>query len=280
MITSDSLRLPPLSCDTHSHIYGDSRAYPVLSGQQVHPNTSLDDYLAVATRLGVERFVLVQPKAYGCDTRCMLDALNRLGIYRARGIIMPDESLSQQELKQLDEAGIRGVRFLFPDNSPLDLAAIGRTARQIASLGWSLIVQGDGPVLAQSTDALLNLPCPVVIDHLGRLPPEFAVDSAEFTSLLTFVSKGGWFKFAAPYYSTPAREADFTMLESRLHALLDAGMERIVWGMNWPHPNFPPDGKPNDLNCLQSLLSVLRSDTERSAVFVHNPASIYGFANT
>ncbi len=280
MIASNSLRLPPLSCDTHSHIYGDPRAYPVLSGHRLDPNTSLDDYLAVAAPMGVERFVLVQPKAYGSDTRCLLDALNKLGLSRARGIIMPDESLSHQALKQLDLAGVRGVRFLFPDSAPLDLAAIGRTARQIAPLGWSLIVQGGGPVLAQSVNALLDLPCPVVIDHLGRLPPKFPVDSAEFTSLLTFVSKGGWFKFAAPYYSTTAGEADFTMLESRLHALLDAGMERIVWGMNWPHPNFAPNDKPNDRRCLESLLSVLRSETERLAVFVHNPASIYGFANS
>src|SRR5690606_20848335 len=128
------------------------------------------------------------------------------------------------------------------------------------------------PALAVSVDDLLRMPCPVVIDHLGRVPASYGVDSDVFQALLRFVREGGWFKLSAPYYGTSNGEADFRMLESRVHALLDAGIERLVWGMNWPHPNFLPGSKPDDASSLHSFLSVLRSSSEVADVFVRNPA--------
>lgn len=280
MTASHLFSLPPGACDTHSHIYGDPSRYQALPGQRVDPGSGLASYLQTAESLGLERLVLVQPKAYGGNSACMLDTIAELGVARARGIIMPDESLTKSDLKRLDQAGVRGVRFLFPDDAPIDTAAVRRTAMQIAEQGWSLIVQGGGPALARSVDDLLEMPCPVVIDHLGRLPSRYPIESPAFQALLRFVRRGGWFKLAAPYYSTPNGEADFGMVESRVHALLDEGPERVVWGMNWPHPNFLPDKKPDDARALQSFLSVLRSPSERSAVFVQNPARLYGFTES
>jgi D-galactarolactone isomerase len=273
----DAMQLPPLSCDTHSHIYGDPAVHPVLPGHRQDPGTTLDDYLRVASPMGLERVMFVQAKAYGQNPQCILDAIARLGTTRARGIIMPDESLSRSDLQRLHDAGIRGVRFLFPDEARIDIPTIQRTADRIAPLGWSMIVQGGGPALAVCVDDLLAMPCPVVIDHLGRIPASHAVESNVVQALLRFVRAGGWFKLSAPYYGTPNGEADFRMLESRVHALLDAGVERLVWGMNWPHPNFLPGSKPDDTKSLHSFLSVLRSPSEVSAVFVQNPARLYGF---
>ncbi|OWT57533.1 amidohydrolase family protein [Candidimonas nitroreducens] len=269
--------LPAGACDTHSHIYGDPSRYQILRGHRLDPQSEIADYLRVAEPLGLERLVLVQPKAYGGNFACMLDTIARLGVARARGVIMPDETLTKSDLERLDLAGVRGIRFLFPDDAPIDTSAIRRTAVQIAAQGWSLLVQGGGLALASSVDALLEMPCPVVIDHLGRLPGHYSTESHAFQALLKFVRRGGWLKLAAPYYSTPHGEADFRMVESRVHALLDEGPERIIWGMNWPHPNFLPAQKPDDARALQSFLSVLRSPSERSAVFVQNPARLYGF---
>jgi predicted TIM-barrel fold metal-dependent hydrolase len=237
----------------------------------------LDDYLRIAQSLGLERLILVQPKAYGNDPACMLEIIAELGVARARGIIMPDEHLTSSDLKRLDHAGIRGVRYLFPDDAPIDTASIRAMANKIAPLQWSLIVQGGGVALADSFSALTGMPCPVVIDHLGRLPSHFATDSREFQALVNFVSTGGWIKLAAPYYSTPNGDADFHMVRSRVHALLDAGIERIIWGMNWPHPSFLPGCKPDDTHSLHSFLNVLRSPSEQYAIFVENPARLYGF---
>jgi predicted TIM-barrel fold metal-dependent hydrolase len=51
------------------------------------PLAPLSDYLALAQHLGIERFVFVQPSAYGRDNACMLDAMREVGIARCRGIV-------------------------------------------------------------------------------------------------------------------------------------------------------------------------------------------------
>jgi predicted TIM-barrel fold metal-dependent hydrolase len=46
------------------------------------PLAPLSDYLELAKLLGVERFVFVQPSAYGRDNACMLDAMREIGVAR------------------------------------------------------------------------------------------------------------------------------------------------------------------------------------------------------
>lgn len=272
------LRLPPLACDTHSHIYGDPKRYSLDAGRSYEEGALLEDYLQHVGRLGVERYAIVQASAYGTDPQCLLDAISILGMYRARGVIMPDPRLSAADFSRLHQAGIRGVRYLYPEGAAINTADIRLTSEKIAALGWSLIVQGDGLALAANIDGLMGLPTPVVIDHLGRLAPGTGLDSSEFKALIRFLENGGWIKLSAPYYGTPDGAADFSALSSRVHAFLDAAPDRAIWGVNWPHLSFTADHKPDDTATLASLLSVLRSDAEMQAVFVDNPARLYGFS--
>lgn len=277
-LTNELLRLPEGACDTHSHIYGDAERYPSCPGQQPESNAAIDDYIGHAQGLGIQRHVFVQAKAYGLDPQCMLDGIARLGPHRARGIVMAGTALGQADMAGLDEAGIRGIRFLFPRDAPIDLAAIRLAAERAADFGWSLLVQAEGTALAEICADLEYMPCPIVIDHLGRFPAGTGTDAKAFQALVEFVANGGWIKLAAPYYGTPDGASDFNALSSRVHAFLDAGAERVIWGMNWPHPNLPAGRKPDDAATLGSLLAILRSDGEKRAVLVDNPARLYGFA--
>ncbi|MGB6103221.1 MAG: amidohydrolase family protein [Pusillimonas sp.] len=275
---NESLRLPRGTCDTHSHIYGDTLRYPLCAGHRLEHDATIDDYIAHTQGIGVQRHILVQAKSYGLDPQCLLDAVARLGQHRARGIVMADTALNPADMARLHEAGIRGMRFLFPDGAPVDMTAVGLAAEKAAAWGWSLLVQAEGPVLAQVAAALAHMPCPIVIDHLGRLPAGMDTEAPVFRALTAFVRNGGWIKLAAPYYGTPDGVSDFNALSSRVHAFLNAGAERVIWGMNWPHPNLPAGGKPDDAATLGSLLAVLRSEAEQRAVLVDNPARLYGFA--
>ncbi|MGB3289229.1 MAG: amidohydrolase family protein [Burkholderiaceae bacterium] len=278
MPSHQPLPLPDGVCDTHSHIYGDAGRYPSVPGQQPESHATLDDYLACAQAIGVQRHVFVQAKVYGDDPQCMLDGIARLGRQRARGIVMAGAALSRADAAGLHEAGVRGIRFLFPSGTAMDLAGIARAAERAADFGWSLLVQAEAAALAQACPELECMPCPIVVDHLGRLPAGMGVDAGPFQALLEFVANGGWIKLAAPYYGTPDGASDFNALSSRVHAFLDAGAERVIWGMNWPHPNLPAGSKPDDAATLESLLGILRSDDEKRAVLVDNPARLYGFA--
>src|SRR5690606_35413286 len=144
--------------------------------------------------------------------------------------------------------------------SSIDMAAIQSAASMAADLGWSLLVQADGQTLAGACAGLADMPCPIVIDHIGRFPAGLGSDVHAFQAVVEFIAKGGWIKLSAPYYGTPDGASDFNALSSRVHAFLDAGAERVIWGMNWPHPNLPAGRKPDDAATLGSLLAILRSD--------------------
>src|SRR5690606_4553413 len=111
----------------------------------------------------------------------------------------------------------------------------------------------------------------------GRLGPRTELDSPELKALVRFLEAGGWIKLSAPYYGTEDGAADFRILEPRTHAFLDAAPDHPIWGVNWPHPSRDADHKPDDAAVLNSLLAVLRADAEKQAVFVDNPARLYGF---
>ncbi|MBB5577613.1 hypothetical protein GGD50_006268 [Rhizobium paranaense] len=102
-------KVPANSCDAHFHIY-DSRFPAAPNASLIPPDATMDAYLRLRERLGFERSVIVQPSTYGTDNSCMPSALEKLGA-RARGIAVVDTSVTDETLKQLDKAGVRGIRF-------------------------------------------------------------------------------------------------------------------------------------------------------------------------
>ena len=108
-----AFRAPPLSCDAHFHVFGPAERYPHGGVNETlryaPPLAPLADYLALARHLGIERFVFVQPSAYGRDNSCMLDAMREVGIARCRGIVDVDENAPDALLAELDALGVRGV---------------------------------------------------------------------------------------------------------------------------------------------------------------------------
>src|SRR4030095_16826636 len=95
------LAVPAGACDCHMHIY-DGR-FPAAPGATLRPpDASVDDYRQLQQRLGTRRNVVVTPSTYGTDNRCTLEAIARLGP-TARGVAVVDTSISDAELKQLDD---------------------------------------------------------------------------------------------------------------------------------------------------------------------------------
>lgn len=276
MATAELPLLPPLTCDTHSHVYGDPQIFPAPAGPTV-PGGSLGNYLRVCHAVGVGRHVLVQAMAYGTDTRWLLKAIAETGLSRARGVICPDAALTAEGFAQLHERGIRGVRFLSGPGVAVDTAAVLETARRIAPLRWSVLVQAPAAALAAASEQLARADCPVVIDHMGRVPPGMDVQDGAFQSLLNFLRRGGWIKLSAPYYGTENGISDFGPLRARLDAFLDVAADRAIWGMNWPHPSLPAARKPDEATTVHSLLAAVPDAAVRRALFVDNPARLYDF---
>jgi len=56
-----------MRCDAHFHVFGPAERYPARDTKLRYrpPLAPLEDYRRLARQLGLERFVFVQPSAYG-----------------------------------------------------------------------------------------------------------------------------------------------------------------------------------------------------------------------
>src|SRR5579859_6279275 len=103
---------PANACDAHFHVFGAADKYAYGTDIRYKPPYEpVERYLKLARRLGFTRYVFVQPSAYGFDNSCMLDAMREVAPAIRRGIIDLDETkVSDNELAELDELGVRGIR--------------------------------------------------------------------------------------------------------------------------------------------------------------------------
>lgn len=270
------LHAPPGACDCHMHVF-DAR-YPLAArARRQEPDASVADYRAVQRRLGLERVVVVQPTAYGRDNRCTLAAMAELGS-AARGIAVVDPAISDGELASMHAAGMRGVRFRMLEPPELPWSLLPVLAERIAPLGWHIQFQMDGRDLGQRAAMLAALPCPVVIEHIGKFLEPVPLTNPGFQALRRLVDAGRcWVKLSGAYMTSvsgPPRYEDVGLLAG---ALVARAPERMVWASNWPHPTPGRSGIPDDAVLLDLLLDWAPDPAVRNRILAENPARLYGF---
>jgi D-galactarolactone isomerase len=268
---------PPKACDTHSHIYGPADAYPRFPGRKPNYGASLEAYEFMLKRLGLERCVIVQPSLYSTDNRCTLDAIRHFGPSRARGVAVTKKDISREELQRMHDAGIRGLRFyLLVDDFVMGDAP--EMAKRIAPLGWHLQVQDRGNWIPEAIPLLKKLPVDTVIDHVGRTPPENGVNDPGFKALLRFMETGRcWVKISAPYLASADGPPHYADVGEKVRALVSVRPDRLVWAVNWPHPNHTPGNKPEEADCLDVLLDWVPDAAVRNGILADNPGILYDF---
>lgn len=261
-------------CDTHIHVY--DRRYPASAAAVLTPpDASLDDYAAVRAALDIERVVIVQPTTYGLDNRCQLAAVAQFGD-AARAVVVVDHTTSDDELARLTALGARGARFHMLPGGAVPWEIMHTVADRIAGHGWHVQLQMDGNLLPERLDALLALPTPLVIDHVGRFMPPPTVDDPAFRALLTLLDTGRcWVKLSAPYESTHDGAPHYPTVTALAHRLADHAPERMLWATNWPHPGQADPLTPAQLADLRDAW--LPTEVLRRQVLVTNPAEVYGF---
>ena len=268
------LSAPAGAADCHMHIYGPATRFQA-AGPTQPPDFPLESYLALRERLGISRTVYVQPSGYGGDHACMLDAMAR-DPAPARGIAILDAEVPDAELAHLDAAGVRGVRFIETGRPSAELRSLEAVAARIAPLGWHVQVQFEGDAMEEVAPRLLLLPCPVVIDHIGRIPVEGGTDRAAFRALLRLMENGrAWVKLSAPYHTSKAGPPHWRDLAGRAGTLAEWFPDRLVWATNTPHPSVPVN-KPDDADLLD-MLGCWLDETAIRLVLVDNPIALYGF---
>ncbi|QXM24142.1 amidohydrolase family protein [Elioraea tepida] len=267
---------PQGSIECHSHVYDPVRFPYVLQelGETPHDWQAFRDML---DRLGFDRAAIVQAAAYGTDNRCTLDAVERLGRGRARAVVVTGPDETEAGFRALHAQGARALR-VFLGTPFLSLADIKPLAKRIAPLGWHIILQDPaGPNIAAWAEAIEGIPCPVVIDHLGRIPPgPGAMASAthpQFQALLRLVETGRVYVKLSGFYYSSATGWPYQDVEPRVRALVELRPDRLLYGANWPHPKLQP--KPDDAKELDLLLDWVPDAGTREMILRDNPARLY-----
>jgi 2-pyrone-4,6-dicarboxylate lactonase len=276
--------LPAGTVDAHCHVFGPGAEFPFAPERKYTPcDAGKEQLFALRDHLGVSRNVIVQATCHGADNRAMVDAV-RSSRGRARGIATVRPDVSEAELRELDAAGVRGLRFNFVrrlvDAAPTDeLATI---AAKIAPLGWHAVVYFEAADLADLEDFFGSLPTPLVVDHMGRPDVTRPVDGPEFGRFLRFVERHDvWVKVSCPERLTvtgpPAVDGETDAYRDVVpfaRRVVAEFPERVLWGTDWPHPNLT-DHMPDDGLLVDHLPHVAVTPQQRQKLLVDNPMRLY-----
>lgn len=268
------LQAPPGACDTHMHFY--NARFPAAPSALITPADAwVEEYRRVQAHLGLGRVVVVQPTTYGLDNSCQIEAMEAFGD-NARAVFVVDRDTTESELERLTALGGRGARFHMLPGGAVPWEQLADVAARVAAHGWHIQLQLNSRELPEREGMLARLPCPLVIDHVGRFSPPVAPDHEAFGVLLRLLDGGRcWVKLSAPYESFGPDTPRYDEIAVEARALVAAAPERMLWATNWPHPGR--DWMPDDAEHMDLLLDWATDEATRNRILVDNPAEFYGF---
>ena len=270
-------KAPANAADCHHHIY--SAKFQVDPNSKLRPgDASVADYQLLQKRIGTTRHVVVQPSTYGIYNDGLVESLNAFGP-SARGVAVVNTSVTDAELKRLDAAGVRGIRFnLATAPALVTVDMLEPLAKRIAPLGWHVQFNMSAEMALAAKDVLNRLPCAMVFDHLAHLPEPAGIMHPAFGMVVDLMQKGkAWVKLSGAYADTKVGPPTYADSTAVAQAYVKAAPERLVWGSDWPHPSEGVDKKPDDA-LLFDLLAVWAADEAvRTRILVDNPVKLYGF---
>lgn len=224
--------------DTHAHVF--RRGLKLAPGRRYAPDydAPLSLYLDQLDHNGMTNGVLVQPSFLGTDNSYLVECLKQTS-GRLRGIAVVDPTVSADELRELDRAGVVGIRLNLVGRSLPDLAASewkGLLAN-VKAMGWQVEIQRNASDLAALAPQLLDHGVTVVLDHYALPDPKLGVADPGFQSVLKLgATKNVWVKISAPYRNGAVGES---FAKEAYPLLRNAyGLDRLLWGSDWPHTQF------------------------------------------
>ena len=275
-ISLPAITLPAGAWDTHVHIFGPPQRYShVERPHYTLPDGTLAQYRRLMPRLGIGRFVIVQPSYYGIDNSCLLDSLVAAGDL-ARGVVMIEADTTDEQLEDYHRCGVRAVRLdLFKrarDPLPTITGHITDMAARVAPLGWHLQFYAPGFVVRDLIQFLGTLQIDFVIDHMGYMLEEDGLRSEDFSALLDLLGCGQcYLKLSGAYRIAKHRGYEF--VEPVAKAIVERAPHRALWGSDWPHISY----SERDTGELVSLLERWApSESARHMILVENPNRLFG----
>ena len=270
-------QLPKGAVDAHCHVFGPSPEFPFAPERKYTPcNAGKEKLFELRDHLGFTRNVIVQATCHGKDNRAMMDACRASGGL-ARGVASVGADITKEELSDMHEAGVRGVRFNFvkrlvdatPKSVFLEIAA------KIQDFGWSTVVYFEAQDLEDLEPFLQELPGTIVIDHMGRPNVKNGVDHIDFKRFISLLENNSsiWSKVTCPERLTVAGPP-YDDVVPFYQAIVDRFEDRVLWGTDWPHPNMKSH-MPDDGALVDYIPRIARTVQQQEKLLVTNPMRLY-----
>lgn len=270
--------VPHGAVDAHCHVFGPGSVFPYAPERKYTPCDAPKEKLwALRDFLGFERNVIVQATCHGADNRALVDALQD-SAGRARGIATVKRDITDAELRALDTAGVRGVRFNFVkrlvDTTPRDV--LMEIAGRIAPLGWHIVIYFEAQELPELYDFFSGLPTTVVVDHMGRPDVSKPVTGPEFELFVKLMREHGnfWSKVSCPERLSKSGPPAYEDVVPFARRLVEAFPDRVLWGTDWPHPNMKSH-MPDDGRLVDFIPKIAPTAQLQRKLLVDNPLRLY-----
>jgi 2-pyrone-4,6-dicarboxylate lactonase len=282
--------LPKHTCDTHLHIFGDAKAYPVRNPHALYQPPQECTFEAVKRlhdAMGVERAVFVQPTVYGTDHSLLCDVLKAAPKEKYRGVAVIDDSVSDAELERLNSVGVRGARFNFSGRFKLapSLASFRRNLDRVGEIGWFVKVFGFEDDLLAVEAELRSIKSPAIIDHMGG--PDYRRGAAHPAIRLTLdlLKNGNWWIGLSngDLRSQSGYPWDDAVEFGRL--FYKVAPDRCLWGTDWPHVHrfiradkeHSDYGVDHEFKRVALLERYVPDRRARDQILVDNPSRFFSF---
>ena len=274
-----SFALPAGSVDAHCHVFGPGDVFPYADERKYTPcDAGKDQLFAIRDFLGVDKNVIVQATCHGADNRALLDALIAAQ-GRARGVATVRPDVSHDELAEMHQAGVRGVRFNYVRRlvDPEPDAYYHRIVERIAPFGWHVVIYFEATDLAERWNFFTSLETDVVIDHMGRPDVSQSVDGPAFARFLTLMNdyENFWCKVTCPERLSLVGPPHYRDVVPFARRVIERFPTRVLWGTDWPHPNVKT--MPNDGDLVDLIPLYAPDEAMQRKLLIDNPTRLFGF---
>lgn len=263
--------------DAHCHVFGPADTFPFAQERKYTPVDSPKEKLfELRDHLGFSRNVIVQATCHGRDNSALVDALMASN-GAARGVAIIGEDITDDELQNLDGAGVRAVRFNFVkrlvDTTPWEV--FEKIAQKVEKLGWHIVVYFEAQDLEELKPLLARLPGIVVVDHMGRPDIAQGVEGDAFQNFLKFMDEHEniWVKVSCPERLTN-QGPPYDDVIPFAATLVKRFTNRVLWGTDWPHPNMKSH-MPDDGMLVDTIGRIAPSVSDQQALLIDNPVRLY-----
>lgn len=241
--------------DSHFHII--DQRFPLTPNNGFLPEDMIcADYRVRMKQYDLRGGAIVSGSFQAFDQSYLLDALYTLGPLFV-GVTQLPSTVSDQEILDLDSAGVRALRFNLKRGGSEDVRHMDAMARRVYELAaWHVELYVDSRELAGLFDTLTSLPA-VSIDHLG-------LAQEGFKTVLKLAENGVRVK------ATGFGRVDFNV-PAALRELYAANPHALMFGTDLPSTRAI---RPYCHDDFQLVVKTLGDEAAR-AVFYDNAAGFY-----